>query len=111
VAGTKNPAGDPIIETFQWQGHRVTVDAVGVVAIRFAPDGRVAAFAAGGLKRVETDGLKLELPDRMDFAFRTDRDGHVRGMVQGLGEGAPLPAPLRALTDTWERLAVPSPLE
>jgi hypothetical protein len=108
VAGSKDPAGDPISETFQCQGHPVTVDAVGVVAIRFAQDGKVAAFAAGGLKRLTTDGLAIELPERADLAFRTDPNGRVRGVVQGLD--GPVPEALLKITADWQRLAVPPPL-
>ncbi len=106
VAGAKEAAGDPIVETFEWRGHSVTVDAVGVVAVRFAPHGRVAAFAAGGLKRVRTDGLEIELPARVDVAFVREADGVCRGLLQGLdGE---VPAPLRAITAEWKRLGLPA---
>lgn len=111
VSGTRSPDGDPIRETFRWQGHDVSVDAVGAVAVRFAADGKVAAFAAGGLKRVETDGLRLDLPERVDLAFRVEPGGRVRGVVQGLDTSAPLPASLLALTAEWERLLLPSQLE
>ncbi len=107
VAGSKNPAGDPISETFMWQGHSVAVDAVGVVAIRFAPDGKVAAFAAGGLKSLTANGLELTLSGRVDLAFRADPEGHVRGVVQGLI--GPVPETLKKLTLDWQRLAVPPP--
>ena len=108
IAGTKNPVGDLISETSEWQGHHVSVDAVGVVAIRFAADGKVAALAAGGLKRVAAGGFELALPERADIAFRTDPDGRVRGAVQGLtGE---LPAALGAITRDWQRLSLPIPL-
>lgn len=106
VAGTGNPAGDPIIETFEWQGHTVSVDAVGVAAIRFSPDGRVAAFAAGGLRRVKTDGLEIVLPERCDVGFVRGEDGACRGVVQGL-EGE-VPAPLRAIAPQWFRLRRPA---
>lgn len=109
VAGASSPDGDPIRETFTWQGHTVTVDAVGLVAIRFAPDGRVAAFAAGGLKRLETDGLEIALSEAVDLAFRTDSDGRRRGVVQGLaGE---LPQALETITTDWRRLSVPAPFQ
>lgn len=105
VAGSKDAAGDPISETFQCQGHTVSVDAVGLVAVRFAPDGKVAAFAAGGLKNIRTDGLALTLPERVDLAFRTGEDGRVRGVVQGL-TGA-VPESLLKITADWQRLAAP----
>jgi len=106
VAGAKDPAGDPISETFTWQGHRVTVDAVGVVAIRFASDGKVAAFGAGGLKSVRTDGFGLALEERTDLAFLTGADGRVRGLVQGWTGN--LPEALRSITPDWQRIAVPA---
>lgn len=106
VSGSKNPAGDPISETFQWQGHAVTVDAVGVVALRFAPDGKVEAFAAGGLKRLKTDGLEIVLPERADLAFRKEKDGRLRGVIQGLS--GDVPKELQAVTADWLRLAVPT---
>ncbi len=105
VAGSKDAAGDPISETFQCQGHTVSVDAVGLVAVRFAPDGKVAAFAAGGLKNVSADGLALTLPERVDLAFQTGADGRLRGVVQGLT--GPVPEALLKITDDWQRLTVP----
>ena len=107
ISGRKEPAGDPIHETFIWQGHAVTVDAVGIVAIRFESDGKVEAFAAGGLKSLKTEGLEIALPERTDLAFRTDHEGRTRGVVQGLTD--PVPEALRAVAADWQRLAVPSP--
>ncbi|MCX6910623.1 MAG: hypothetical protein NTY01_21640 [Verrucomicrobia bacterium] len=105
IAGSKDPAGDPIKETFTWRGHTVTADAVGVVAIRFAADGKVAALAAGGLKSFKTDGMELALPERADLAFVTGTGGNIRGVFQGLpGE---MPKALLTITHEWQRLAVP----
>ncbi len=109
IAGGRNPAGDPIVETFTWQGHTVSVDATGFVAIRFAQDRRITAFAAGGLKSVKTDGLDLALSERADLAFQTGSDGSIRGVVQGLS--GPVPEALRSVTPDWQRLAVPSLLK
>ncbi len=106
IAGAKEPAGDLISETFQWQGHTVTVDAVGTVAIRFAPDGKVAAFAAGGLKRLKTDELEIALQERTDLAFRTEKNGRVRGVIQG--QSGAMPKALQTITADWQRLAVPT---
>ena len=105
IAGNKDPAGDPIDATFTWDGHTVTIDALGVVAIRFAADGAVAAFAAGGLRKVKTDGLEISLPERADLAFFTGPDGRTRGVLQGVV--ADSPAPLLTITSDWEHLAVP----
>ena len=106
VAGAKSAAGDPISETFTWRGHTVTVDAVGVVAVRFGADGRVAALAAGGLKSFRTDGLAIELPGRADVAFTTDADGKLRGVLQGWD--GDVPEALKAITGDWTRLSVAS---
>jgi len=106
AAGRLNAAGDAIRETFTWQGRTVDVDAIGVVAIRFAPDGRVNAFAAGGLKRVKTGRLEFELPERADLAFLREPDGTCAGVLQGWS--GDVPAPLLRITDEWQRLAVPA---
>ena len=109
IAGAKNVEGDPIQETFVCQGRSVTVDAIGLVAIRFSAGGKIAALAAGGLKSLRTGKDVIELPERTDFAFRTEAGGRVRGLIQG-GSGA-VPEALRAITSEWERLTVPPPLE
>lgn len=105
IAGAKNAEGDPINEIFACQGHSVAVDATGLVAIRFSANGNVAAFAAGGLKSIRTDGLKIALPERIDFAFRTEAEGRVRGVIQGWA--GPVPDALPAITSDWQRLSVP----
>jgi len=90
------------------QGHAVTVDAVGFAAIRFAADGSVTAFAAGGLQRLEAGGLRIDLPSRADLAFLREADGRTRAVLQGwTGD---VPASLLALAPDWQRLSVPPPL-
>ena len=105
IAGSKDSAGDPINETFTWRGHTVTVDAVGVVAIRFGGDGRVAALAAGGLKSLKTDGLEITMPERADIAFLNEAKGKARGVLQGTT--GDVPATLLSITPDWQRLGVP----
>ncbi len=105
IAGSKNPAGDPIKETFTWHGHTITIDAIGLVAIRLAADGTVAALAAGGLRNVKTNGLEISLPERADLAFITGTDGKTHGVLQG--GAADVPATLLTITSDWQRLAVP----
>lgn len=109
VAGTHAPEGDPIRETFSCAGHPVTVEAVGLVAIRFAADGKVAALAAGGLKHLKTDGLEITLPEPADVAFFTEPDGTVRAVLQG--HAGDVPPALLAIAPHWQRLAVPPLLE
>ncbi len=108
ISGAQDVTGDPINTNFVSQGHAVAVDALGLVAIRFADAGKVAAFAAGGLKSLRTDGLEIVLPERMDVAFRTEADGRIHGVLQGWA--GPVPAVLRAITADWQRMAVPPPL-
>ena len=105
IAGSNDPAGDPIDESFTWRGHAVTVNAVGVVAFRFAMDGKVAALAAGGLKSLKADRWEFSLPQRADLAFVTEADGAVHGLLQA--PPGDLPPSLLAITPHWQRLAVP----
>lgn len=109
VAGAKNPAGGPINETFQCQGHAVTVDATGFVAIRFDANGQVAALAAGGLRSLKTTGFDITLPERADLALIRDAEGKYRGVLQGLTGN--IPSTLQAITPNWQRLSVPPLLQ
>ena len=102
VAGQLNAAGDAIRETFTWQGHTVDVDAIGFVAIRFAGSDHVDAFAAGGLRRVRTDGLDITLPEPVDLAFIRKSDGTLAGVLQDGPND--VPASLLRLTSQWQRL-------
>ncbi len=108
LAGAKDVSGDPIQTTMKVAGRDVTVDAVGVVGVRLDRDGQPVALAAGGLKRFEVGTFHIELPERLDVALWRGPQGKWQGVVQG-GSGA-IPAPLTALTDQWQRLAVPNPL-
>jgi len=107
AAGRDHPAGDPICETFTWQGHAVEIDAIGIAAIRFDAADKVMAFAAGGLKRVKAGALEIELPERADVAFCREPGGACEGVIQGLSGDTP--APLRAITTCWHHLAMPKP--
>jgi len=104
IAGSSDPAGDPIKETFACQEHSVTVDAVGVVAVRFAKDGQLMAFAAGGLHHVKTTGLDLTLPERVDLAFERDDEGKFHGVLQGC-KGS-VPDVLKSITTDWQRVKI-----
>jgi len=108
VAGTQDVSGDPIRTTMKVSGSDVVVDAIGVVGVRLGRDGRPAALAAGGLKRLEVGDFKIELPDRTDIALWRDVQGRWRGVLQGWN--GTVPKPLAALTDQWQRLAIPRPL-
>lgn len=102
----KNVLGDPIQETLRTPDGEARFDAVGVAAVRFSADGKLAALAAGGLKSFQSGALSLELAERTDVALWRDREGQWQGVLQGF-EG-PLPESLEKITRTWTRLSVPS---
>ena len=108
VAGEENTIGDHINQTFKVNSQNVTIDAEGIVAIRLGTDGKVEAFAAGGLKSVSAPGLKISLPERADLALWRDSKRVWHGALQT--DTAPIPAPLTKITKDWLRLAIPTPL-
>jgi hypothetical protein len=105
IAGGRDPTGDPINETFNWRGHTISVDPVGVYAIRFGADGRVDALAAGGLKRLKTGNLDVVMPERADLALRRETNGMMRGVLQGMPGS--VPESLLTMTTNWLRSSVP----
>ena len=107
LSGADNVAGDPIVASFEAGGHEVTVDAVGVAAVRLAEDGTLEAMAAGGLRRFEAGGVAIELPERVDAALWRDERGEMRGVLQGWS--GPVPASLLAVTSEWLMIGIPKP--
>ncbi len=109
VAGARSAAGDPIQRTLQVDGQSVSVDAVGVVAVRLDRQGRLDALAAGGLRSFQMRALALHLDSRVDLALWRDERGGFRGVIQDFpGE---VPEPLTRLTREWIRLEVPPALD
>lgn len=108
ISGEKKASGDPIATSFEVRGRTVKVDAIGVVGVRLAKDGTVEALAAGGLRKFETEHLKIILPERIDIAIWRDRQGKMQGVVQGWNGS--VPAALAKLSGNWQRLSVPPPL-
>lgn len=102
VAGTQNVAGDPIEVREPVAGHALEAEATGLLAVRFATAGRLAAFAAGELRRLRGGGVELVLDPPLDLAWWQDETGESRGVIQG-GSGAVPPA-LLALTTNWLQL-------
>lgn len=108
LAGQDDASGDPIQTDFGFDEPRVHMESVGVAAIRLDSEGRVDAFAAGGLKKLRAPGIDIELPEPLDLAFWRE-DGHARGVCQ---EGvAPIPEALKSLTEDWKLLHMPAPAE
>lgn len=106
LAGATNVAGDPIEGTFDVAGHAVKAEACGVLAVRFAADGKIDALAAGGLKQFSGGGLSLGWEAPIDLAYWHDKEGHAKGALQN--GPADIPACLTALTPDWIRLATPA---
>jgi len=79
-----------------------------VAAVRFGPDGRLDAMAAGGLKSFKVSNLTIELAERADVAIWHDTDGQWHGILQDLD--GPVPEPLERITTKWIRLTVPARL-
>jgi len=107
LAGVHNVAGDPISGTFDLGGHAVTARAVGLLAVRFRPDGALDALAAGGLTEFNAGGIALRLDAPVDLAFWHDDKGHAKGVLQDAA--GPVPEALLALTEDWRRLSSPPP--
>lgn len=109
TAGEKDVAGDPINKRFEVAGHEVTVDAIGVAAVRLAADGSLEAIAAGGLKSLAVGELAFELPERIDIALWKDEKGVWKGVLQDY-EG-PVPEALHSMCREWLRVDVPAELK
>ena len=98
IAASRDVSGDPIHD-FDADGHKVAVDALGVVAVRFDDKGSLTAMAAGGLKSFSAGGLKINLPERMNVALKKGPDGKWRGSVQQ----EEIPAALLKITSDWQK--------
>ncbi len=110
LAGEHDPAGDPIQTTFSLNGHKVTVDCIGVAAVRLDPQGKLEALAAGGLRHMQVENtFELTLEQPADIALWRDPHGVWHGALQGYS--GPIPAQLTRLSDDWLRLNVPEPLK
>ena len=107
VAATRNGAGDTLRSTRRLGDQDVTVDAIGVAAVRLDQKGNLDALAAGGLKSLGTGNFKLNLDERVDLALWKNKAGAWEGLIQGW-KGA-IPASLLKLTSNWTRLDLPAP--
>jgi hypothetical protein len=109
VAGTKNISGDTIQTSFKVRNCDVSVDAVGVAAVRLDENGNLEALVAGGLKSFNAGNVEIRLDDRVDMALWKKPDGKWQGVIQGWQGDAP--DALLQITADWERLRVPVPPE
>lgn len=107
ASGKDDASGDPIQRTITIAGHDVTVDAVGVAAVRLDAKGALEAVACGGLKSFRGGGVTITLAERTDMAAWRDATGKWHGLLQD--HAGAVPSDLAALTADWKRLAIPVP--
>lgn len=107
ASGKDDVSGDPIRTTITVAGHDVTIDAVGVAAVRLDAKGAIEALACGGLKSFRGGGVTIELPERIDMAVWRDAAGKWQGVLQD--HAGEVPKDLAALTADWKRLVIPVP--
>lgn len=107
VAGTKQVSGDTIRSDFEIDGFGVSIDAVGVAAVRLDERGNLEALAAGSLKSFVINNFEIKLNERVDLALWKDADGEWQGVIQGWD--GPIPDGLTRITSTWTWLNIPVP--
>lgn len=107
-ADFSHPCGLPMDETLDFSDAKVSFVAEGLFAAR-TEGGQIAALAAGALQKVEAPGLSLRLETPEDVVL-VKRNGVWQGVWQTAQAEAPVPAPLRALTDRWTKLLLPAHL-
>ncbi len=106
LSGKTDTAGDPITGAFEVAGQKFTVEARGVLAVRFTADGRLDALAAGGLKAFDGVGFALHPDTPVDVAYWHDNVGHAKVALQD-GPDAVLES-LAALSGDCRRLSTPA---
>ncbi len=102
ASGEKNVLGDSIKQAFTVDDKQVTVDAIGIAAVRFNPSGDIEAMAAGGMKSFAANGISIVMPERADIALWRNKDGKWEGVLQGYK--GKLPEELKAITRNWVRI-------
>ena len=108
ISGAKRVGGDPIHFRKKIEGRVITVDAIGLAAIRLAEDGQVEAIAAGGLSSFKAGKFKIDLAEPVDLAlWKNDRE-EWEGVLQGWKKE--IPAGLLKITPNWKRIGLPTPL-
>ena len=102
-------SGDALDEALDTGHGRVYFQANGgLFAARFDARGEVEALAVAGLRTVRAKNLELTLPPSGEDIVLVRREGRWQGLWQTAAPEAPMPAALKALTDDWRILALPS---
>ncbi|MCG3196422.1 MAG: hypothetical protein GHCLOJNM_00895 [bacterium] len=102
VSGANEVSGDSIRCATMVNGHRVEVEAAGVVGIRLSKSGELEALAAGGLKRFRVGSTELKPERPLDLAVWRNSTGRMEGVV--LGEDSDIPPNLKSISLDWRRL-------
>ena len=97
IAAVNDVSGDTI-GNFTVDGKQVSVDAKGLVYVRFDSKGNLVSMAAGDMKNFKAGGLALTLPYRMNIALRKNTTGQWEGEIQTNS----IPDELKAITNKWE---------
>lgn len=105
IAGTNKESGDTIRKEFKIKKYNVSIDAVGVAAVRLDEKGNIETLAAGSLKRIKTGNFDIELDERIDLALWKDKKGKWQGVIQS--EKPEVPKELLAITKNWTHLSLP----
>lgn len=106
VAGTENVGGDPINADFEINNQKVTIDALGVFAVRLDEQGKLNALVAGGLKYFKVGDFQISLEKRNDIVLWMDPNGLWQGVYQG---SDPVPDCMMEITRNWTRIETPVP--
>jgi hypothetical protein len=108
LSGEKQVSGDRIQTVLNMNGHTVSVDAVGVIGLRWSDDGSLEALAAGGLRYLKTGSVEIELSQPTDLALWQDGQGHWQGVLQD--HTGPIAETLKSFTTNWLQIVSPPPL-
>ena len=96
-----------IKSNFKIHDYTISIDAIGVAAVRLDEKGQLQALAAGSLKSFKTGNFEITQDERMDIAFWIDHEGEWQGVIQS-NEGI-IPPELTNITKKWIRLNIPVP--
>jgi hypothetical protein len=107
IAGSSDLSGDTIRTEFLIRDYSVSIDAIGVAAVRLDEKGQLQSLAAGSLSYFKTGDFEIRLNERMDISLWRSMEGELLGVIQGQ-EGA-VPKELMKITKNWTHLQLPVP--
>ena len=107
ISGNDDVRGDTLKLNFNIDNFIVSMDAIGVTAVRLDEKGGLQALAAGSLKSFETGDFKIQLDERLDVALWINAEGQWQGVIQGNQEK--IPDELLKITKNWTYLHLPVP--